>query len=75
MIGLGDEERRGEVGANDHGRPGGPGAAWARRNRLAHLADWCFVLARTEAGSRRSAGLSYLLVPMDQPGITVRPIR
>jgi len=42
---------------------------------LAHLADWCFVLARTEAGSRRGAGLSYLLVPMDQPGVTVRPIR
>jgi alkylation response protein AidB-like acyl-CoA dehydrogenase len=42
---------------------------------LAHLADWCFVLARTEAGSRRGGGLSYLLVPMDQPGITVRPIR
>jgi alkylation response protein AidB-like acyl-CoA dehydrogenase len=42
---------------------------------LAHVADWCFVLARTEPGSRRSAGLSYLLVPMDQPGITVRPIR
>jgi len=42
---------------------------------LAHLADWCFVLARTEADSRRGGGLSYLLVPMDQPGITVRPIR
>ena len=42
---------------------------------LAHLADWCFVLARTEAGSRRGSGLSYLLVPMHQPGITVRPIR
>ena len=42
---------------------------------LAHLADWCFVLARTDAGSRRGGGLSYLLVPMDQPGITVRPIR
>lgn len=41
---------------------------------LAHLADWCFVLARTEAGSQRHAGLSFLLVPMDQPGITVRPI-
>src|SRR5205814_3159268 len=36
---------------------------------------WCFVLARTEAGSRRGGGLSYLLVPMDQPGITVRPIK
>ena len=42
---------------------------------LAHLADWCFVLARTEAGSRRGGGLSYLLVPMHQPGVTVRPIR
>jgi alkylation response protein AidB-like acyl-CoA dehydrogenase len=42
---------------------------------LAHVADWCFVLARTEPGSRRSAGLSYLLVPMRQPGVEVRPIR
>ncbi|MFE7834638.1 acyl-CoA dehydrogenase family protein [Streptomyces sp. NPDC057474] len=43
---------------------------------LAHEADWCFVLARTEAGSRRHHGLSLLLVPMDQPGrIEVRPIR
>jgi alkylation response protein AidB-like acyl-CoA dehydrogenase len=42
---------------------------------LAHVADWCFVLARTEPGSRRHAGLSYLLVPMRQAGITVRPIR
>jgi alkylation response protein AidB-like acyl-CoA dehydrogenase len=42
---------------------------------LAHVADWCFVLARTEPGSQRSSGLSYLLVPMHQPEITVRPIR
>jgi alkylation response protein AidB-like acyl-CoA dehydrogenase len=42
---------------------------------LAHLADWCFLLARTQPGSRRGAGLSYLLVPMRQPGVTVRPIR
>jgi alkylation response protein AidB-like acyl-CoA dehydrogenase len=42
---------------------------------LAHLADWCFVLARTDPESRRSAGLSLLLVPMRQPGITIRPIR
>jgi len=41
----------------------------------AHEAGWCFVLARTEPGSRRGRGLSYLLVPMRQPGITVRPIR
>lgn len=41
---------------------------------LAPESNWCFVLARTEAGSERHAGLSYLLVPMDQPGIEVRPI-
>ncbi|MGW0829679.1 acyl-CoA dehydrogenase family protein [Streptomyces prunicolor] len=43
---------------------------------LAHEADWCFVLARTEVGSRRHRGLSFLLVSMDQPGcVEVRPIR
>jgi alkylation response protein AidB-like acyl-CoA dehydrogenase len=41
---------------------------------LAHQADWCFVLARTEPGSQRHHGLSYLLVPMDQQGVEVRPI-
>ncbi|RAY11977.1 acyl-CoA dehydrogenase [Actinomadura craniellae] len=41
---------------------------------LAHVADWCFVLCRTEPGSTRHRGLSYLLVPMDQPGVEVRPI-
>jgi alkylation response protein AidB-like acyl-CoA dehydrogenase len=42
---------------------------------LAHAADWCFVVARTEPGSQRHAGLSYLLVPMDQDGVHVRPIQ
>ncbi|MER6449799.1 acyl-CoA dehydrogenase [Streptomyces venezuelae] len=43
---------------------------------LAQDADWCFVLARTEPGSRRHRGLSFLLVRMDQPGrVEVRPIR
>ena len=41
---------------------------------LAQHADWCFVIARTEPGSTRHQGLSYLLVPMDQPGVEVRPI-
>ena len=41
---------------------------------LAHQADWCFVVCRTEPGSERHQGLSYLLVPMDQPGVEVRPI-
>jgi alkylation response protein AidB-like acyl-CoA dehydrogenase len=41
---------------------------------LAHVADWCFVLARTDAGAERHRGLSYLLVPMSQPGVEIRPI-
>ena len=42
---------------------------------LAHEADWCFVLARTEPGSVGHRGLSFLLVPMQQSGIKVQPIR
>ncbi|MFE5617979.1 acyl-CoA dehydrogenase family protein [Streptomyces sp. NPDC056463] len=41
---------------------------------LAHESQWCFVVARTEPGSRRHAGLSYLLVPLDRPGVEIRPI-
>ncbi|MGH3411886.1 MAG: acyl-CoA dehydrogenase family protein [Marmoricola sp.] len=46
---------------------------------LAHQADWCFVIARTgpapdDGTPKRHRGLSYLLVPMDQPGVEVRPI-
>nr|WP_231712741.1 acyl-CoA dehydrogenase family protein [Arthrobacter sp. zg-Y820] len=41
---------------------------------LAHHADWCFVIARTDSGPRKHDGLSYLLVPMDQPGVEIRPI-
>jgi len=41
---------------------------------LAQFADWCFVLARTDVAAERHRGLSYLLVPMRQPGVDVRPI-
>jgi alkylation response protein AidB-like acyl-CoA dehydrogenase len=41
---------------------------------MAHLSQWCFVVARTEKGSKRHAGLSYLLVPLEQPGVEIRPI-
>ena len=41
---------------------------------LAHWAQWCFVIARSEKGSKRHAGLSYLLIPLDQPGVEIRPI-
>ena len=40
----------------------------------AHLSDWIFVLARTEPGSTRHHGLSFLLLPLDQEGVEVRPI-
>ncbi len=40
----------------------------------AHTSDWIFVIARTEPGSQRHHGLSFLLVPVDQPGVDVRPI-
>ncbi|MEO5666301.1 MAG: acyl-CoA dehydrogenase family protein [Nocardioides sp.] len=40
----------------------------------AHVSDWIFVVARTEPGTQRHRGLSFLLVPLDQPGIEVRPI-
>lgn len=41
---------------------------------LAHESDWCFVIARTTPGSVGHQGLSFLLVPMRQAGVTVRPI-
>ncbi len=42
---------------------------------LAHVADWCFLLARTSADAERHRGLSCLLVPVRQPGVEIRPIR
>ena len=42
---------------------------------LAHMADWLLVLCRTEPGSVGARGLSLLLVPAHQPGVTRRPIR
>lgn len=42
---------------------------------MAHFADWAFVVCRADSGSEGPAGLAYLLVPMKQSGITVRPIR
>jgi alkylation response protein AidB-like acyl-CoA dehydrogenase len=41
----------------------------------ADAANWLFVLARTEPGAPRAKGISMLLVPIDQPGVLVRPIR
>lgn len=41
---------------------------------FAHVADWCFLLARTGEGKKKHEGLMYLLVDMKTPGITVRPL-
>ncbi|MDQ4054842.1 MAG: acyl-CoA dehydrogenase family protein [Actinomycetota bacterium] len=40
----------------------------------AHFSQWAFVIARTEPGSSRHHGLSFLLVPLDQDGVEIRPI-
>lgn len=42
---------------------------------FAQHADWIFAIVRTEPGSVRHAGLSYMLIPLDQPGVQIVPIR
>lgn len=41
---------------------------------MAQHADWIFCLVRTDAGGRKQEGISFLLIPMSTPGITVRPV-
>ena len=41
---------------------------------LANDANWIFLLVRTDKNAKKQQGISFLLVPMDSPGITVRPI-
>lgn len=45
---------------------------WSTR---AVFADWVFCIFRTDPESERHRGLSFILVPLDAPGVTVRPIR
>ena len=42
---------------------------------MADRADWMFALVRTGSGDKPSDGITYLLIPMKTPGITVRPLR
>ena len=41
----------------------------------AHVANWIFMLVRTSHDARPQAGISFLLVPLSSPGITVTPIK
>ena len=41
----------------------------------AHIADWCILVTRSEPGSEKHRGLTYLLVDMHSPGVEVRPLR
>jgi alkylation response protein AidB-like acyl-CoA dehydrogenase len=59
---------------------GAEGAEWVIDGQkvwtsLAQFADWIFMLCRSEAASRGNKGLSFLLVPVRQPGVRIRPIR
>jgi alkylation response protein AidB-like acyl-CoA dehydrogenase len=56
------------------------GGSWVIRGQKtwtsqAATADWIFVLVRTDSEAQRHKGMSFLLVPMDAPGLEVRPIR
>src|SRR5439155_147904 len=59
------------------GRLGGTFVVTGQKVWTSHadIADWCFLLCRTEPDAAKHAGLSLLLVDMRSPGITVRPLR
>ena len=42
---------------------------------LGHISDWCMLLVRTDADAPKHRGISYLLVDMHSPGVTVRPLQ
>lgn len=42
---------------------------------LGFIADWCFLLARTDPDAPKRQGISFLLCDMKTPGVTVQPLR
>ncbi|MBD3647697.1 MAG: acyl-CoA dehydrogenase family protein, partial [Pseudomonadales bacterium] len=41
---------------------------------LAHIANWMFCLTRTSSDGPKQEGITFLLIPMDSPGVEVKPI-
>ncbi len=41
---------------------------------LGHFGDWIFCLVRTDSGAKKQEGISFLLIDMSTPGVTVRPL-
>jgi len=42
---------------------------------FAHWANWIFCLVRTDSEAKPQTGISFLLIDMNSPGVTVRPIK